>query len=78
MPNQIISECSKLSQIEYKIRLDWGQGDPLWIVQEIKIWPYEQIVDAQPRICPAEWDAQTPLGLWDTNGSPYLDRTTRP
>ena len=27
---------------------------------------------AQSRICPGEWDAQTPLGFWDTNGSPNL------
>ena len=28
------------------------------------------MVYAQPRICPREWDAQTLLGFWDTNGSP--------
>ena len=32
------------------------------------------MVYAQPRICPGEWDAQTPLGFWDTNGSPNLAR----
>ena len=32
---------------------------------------------AQPRICPREWDAQTPLGFRDTNGSPNLGQTTR-
>ena len=25
------------------------------------------MVYAQPRICPGEWDAETPLGFWDTN-----------
>ena len=46
-----------------------GKGDPLGIVQEIEIWPYEQMVSAQPRICPGERDVQTPLGFWDINGS---------
>ena len=27
------------------------------------------MVYAQPRICPGEWDIQTSLGFWDTNGS---------
>ena len=36
------------------------------------------MVYAQPSICPGEWDAQTPLGFWDTNGSPNLGQTTRP
>ena len=31
-----------------------GEGDPLKIVQEIEIWPYEQMIYAQPRICPGE------------------------
>ena len=31
------------------------------IVQEIKIWPYEQVVYAQPGICPGEWDVQNYL-----------------
>ena len=40
--NHIINECSKLAQKEYKKRHDWvgGQGDPLGIVQEIKVWPH--------------------------------------
>ena len=36
------------------------------------------MVYVQPRICPGECDAQTPLGFWDTNGSPNLGQTTRP
>ena len=55
-----------------------GKGDPLGIVQEVKIWPFKQMVYAQPSICPGEWDAQTPLGFWDLNRSPNLDPTTRP
>ena len=34
-----------------------GKGDPLGIVQEIEIWPYNQIVQAQTRIPHRGWDA---------------------
>ena len=44
------------------------QGDLLGIVQEFEIWLYEQMIYAQPRICPGEWIVQTPLEFWDTNG----------
>ena len=47
------------------------------IVQEIEIWPYEQMLYAQPRICSGEWDEQTLHRFWDTNGSPNLSQTTR-
>ena len=47
------------------------------IVQEVEVWPNEQMVDAQLRICPREWDEQIPLGFRETNGSPNLDQTTR-
>ena len=47
-------------------------------MQKIEIWPYEQVVYAQPRVCPGEWDAQTSPGFWDTNGSPNLKKTTIP
>ena len=30
------------------------------------------MVYAQPSICPREWHTQIPMGLWHTNGSPYL------
>ena len=43
-----------------------------------EIWPYEQMVYAQPSICPVKWNAQIPLGFWDTNGSPNLGQMTRP
>ena len=36
------------------------------------------MVYAQPRIYPGQWNAQTPLGFWETNVSPYLSQTTRP
>ena len=35
------------------------------------------MVYAQPRICPREWKAQTPLGFWETNGSPNLGQRAR-
>ena len=53
-------------------------GDPLGTVQEIEIWPCEQLVYAQPGIRPGKWDAHTFLGFWDTNGSPNLSQKTRP
>ena len=43
--------------------------------REAEIRPYEQMVYAQLRICLTEWDAQTPLGFWDTNRSPNLGQT---
>ena len=33
-----------------------GQSDPLGIAQESEVWPYEQMVYAQPRIGPGERD----------------------
>ena len=53
------------------------QGVPLGDVQEIQIWLYEQMVYAQPSTCPRKLHAQTPMGLWHTNGSPNLDKKTR-
>ena len=47
------------------------------IEQEIEIWPHEQMVYAQPKVCPGEWDTQNPLGFWDTNWSPNFGQTTR-
>ena len=35
------------------------------------------MVYAQPNICPGEWDTQTPLGFWDTDGSPNLGPMTK-
>ena len=39
--------------------LTWlgGKGDPLEIVQEIKIWSHYQMVYTQTRICPRQWYA---------------------
>ena len=54
-----------------------GEGDQPAIVQEIEIWPYEQVVYAQPGICQREWNAQTSLKFWDTNRSLNLGQTTR-
>ena len=36
------------------------------------------MVYAQPGSCRGEWDSQTPLGLWHTNGSPNHGQKTRP
>ena len=36
------------------------------------------MVNAQPRIPLKKWDAQTPLGFWDTNRSPNFGQTTSP
>ena len=43
----------------------------------VEVWPYEQMVYAQLRICSKEWDAQTLLGFWNSNVSPNLGQTTR-
>ena len=45
--------------------------------KKFKNWPYEQMVYAQPIICPGEWPAQS-MGLWHTNGSLNLGQKTRP
>ena len=50
----------------------------LRIVQEISMWPSEQMEYVQPSICPGEWDTQTFMGLWHRNGSPNLSQTTKP
>ena len=56
--NLITSKRSKQAQKEFKTGLVLvGKVDPLWIVQEIVIWPYYQIVHAQTRIFPKEWDS---------------------
>ena len=36
------------------------------------------MVYAQHRICPGEWDTQTPLGFWATDRLTNLGQTTRP
>ena len=48
------------NNLNKSIRLDttrWA-GDKQRIEQEIKIWPYEHMVHAQPRIRPRKWDAE--------------------
>ena len=57
----IITECSKLKQKAYETRHE--EADPLGIVQEIEIWPYEQVVYAQQRIYPGECNTQRSLGI---------------
>ena len=52
------------------------EGDPLGIVQKIEIWPYNQILYAQSRIRPREWDTQNSQGFWNTNRSPNPGQKT--
>ena len=42
--------------VQHIVWLD-GKGDPLSIVQRIEYWPYDQMIYAQFRIYPREWDA---------------------
>ena len=44
----------------------------------IIIWTHEQMVYAQPSICPRKEHTLTPMGLWHTNRSPNLGQKTRP
>ena len=77
--NYIISECSKLVQMEYKARHDCvGEDDPLGLVQGVEIWPNEQMLYAKNRICPGESDTQNSLVFWVTNRSSNLCQTSRP
>ena len=46
-------------------------------LQETEVWPYEQMLYKQLRICLVEWDAQIPLEVWDTNRSPNIGLMTR-
>ena len=55
-----------------------GKSDPSGTVLEIEFWSFKQMVYAQPIICPREWDPQTALGFWHSNGSPNLGQTIRP
>ena len=52
-----------------------GQGDPLGIVQEIEIRPNYEMVYAQTRICPGEWDAWIPKACWNRKGFRSDDQT---
>ena len=54
-----------------------GKNDPMGIVEKKLIWPY-QMVYAQTRICPREWDTQNSLRFWYTNRSPNPDWKNRP
>ena len=53
-----------------------GKGFPLGTVQEIKIWSRHQMMLAQCRIRPSEWDASNSLRFGDTND--ILPSTRRP
>ena len=51
-----------------------GEGDPLGIVQEIEMLPYEQVVYSPAGIRPGKWDAEISLGLSDTSRIRNLSR----
>ena len=68
-----ISKCSKLAQKEYKTRYDWV--DKVIHSEFHKKLKFDHT--NKPSNCPREWDAQNPLGFWDTNGSPNLSQMTR-
>ena len=54
--NHIITEYSKLAQKEYKTRHDWVGNEIHWeMCKKFKIWPYKQMVYAQPSSCPRDW-----------------------
>ena len=52
-------------------------GNPLGIVQESEIWPYQQMACVQTRICLGEWDTWNSVGFWDKKRSPNPDQTIR-
>ena len=56
-----ISECKKYAKKKKRRKIQnlvglCKEGDPLGIVQEMKIWPLYQMINAQTRIRPWEWD----------------------
>ena len=78
IPNKKKKERSDKETFKYLgiLKAAWlgGESDPLWIVQEIEIWAYEECYMDNP----GEWDAETSQGFWDSNGSPNLRQTARP
>ena len=56
----------QISAKEYKTRHDWVGR---WSTEKCARSLNEQVVYVQPRIYPRKWDAQSTLGIWDTNGS---------
>ena len=70
---QLISECSKLAQKEFKTRHDWVDKVIQWELCKNFKFDYEN--NAQPRIRPEERDTQTSQG--NTNRSPNFGQPTR-
>ena len=66
--NHIISECGELAQTEYKSRYDRVGMVIHW--ELCKILKFDHLIEP--------WDAQTSLGLCNTNGLPNLGLTTWP
>ena len=75
--NHIMSEYSKLVQKDYKTRHDWVGNVIYWeLCKKLNFDHTNKWYMHNPES--EEWIKQTPLGFWDTNGSPNLDQTTRP
>ena len=56
------------------LRPDTIEGE---LCKKFYFWPYEQVVYAQPGICPRKWDTQSSLGFWDIDASADLSQMTR-
>ena len=51
MKRSIAWKANAVNERKESIKLDTTEvGDPVGIVQEIYVWPYEQMIYAQPRI----------------------------
>ena len=67
--NKTINQMSECCELVQKDETRLGeQDDLLGIVQNVEIWPYEQMVYAQTRTHHRKWDAQNSLGFWVTKG----------
>ena len=72
------SKCSNLTQKKYKTRHDWEGKIIHWeLCQKLKFDHMNKWYMYNPESV-LENETQTPLGFWDTNGSPNLGQTTRP
>ena len=70
--NHVISECSKLVQKVYKTKHNWVGIVIHWeLCKKLKSDHTSKYYQHKPA-CPGEWDAQTSLRFWETNGSPNL------
>ena len=54
-----------------------GKGEPLGIVQDVQIWPYEPMLYTKPGIHSRKWDTKISFGFGDSNWSPNLNQRSR-